>query len=69
MIAMRLRSRQIAEAIDASRQILMPPQQLLPEDLESLLEAAGAAWDQKECQVAGEKLVEALQLAVTIGCM
>ncbi|MGO9335369.1 MAG: hypothetical protein ACLQCU_15200 [Acidimicrobiales bacterium] len=45
----------------------MPPQQRLPEDLESLLKAAGAAWDQKKRQVAGEKLAEALQLAVTLG--
>jgi tetratricopeptide (TPR) repeat protein len=69
MIAVRLRSGQIAEAVDASRQILAPPQQRLSDELESLLEAAGSAWDENEPQVAGEKLAEALQLAVTLGWM
>jgi tetratricopeptide (TPR) repeat protein len=67
MIAVRLRSGQIAEAIDASRQLLAPPQQRLPDDLESLLQKAGAAWDQNEDRVASDKLAEALQLAVTLG--
>jgi predicted ATPase len=67
MIAVRLRSGQIAEAIDASRQLLAPPQQRLPDDLESLLQKAGAAWDQNEDRIASDKLAEALQLAVTLG--
>ena len=67
MIAVRLRSGQIAEAIDAGRQLLAPPQQRLPDDLESLLQKAGAAWDQNEDRVASDKLAEALQLAVTLG--
>ncbi len=67
IIAVRLRARQIADAVDASRQLLAPPQQRLPDELESLLEAAGAAWEQDEPQVAGDKLAEALQLAVTLG--
>jgi predicted ATPase len=67
MIAVRLRSGQIAEAIDAGRQLLAPPQQRLPHDLESLLQEAGAAWDQNEKRVASGKLAEALQLAVTLG--
>ena len=67
MIAVRLRSGQIAEAIDAGRQLLAPPQQRLPDDLESLLQEAGAAWDQNENRVASDKLAEALQLAVTLG--
>jgi class 3 adenylate cyclase/tetratricopeptide (TPR) repeat protein len=67
MIAVRLRSGQIAEAIDAGRQLLAPPQQRLPHDLESLLQEAGAAWDQNENRVASDKLAEALQLAVTLG--
>ena len=56
MIAVRLRSGQIAEAIDAARQLLAPPQQRLPDDLESLLQEAGAAWDQNENRVASDKL-------------
>ena len=67
MLAVRLRAGQIAEAIDAARQLLAPPQQRLPDDLESLLQEAGAAWDQNEHQVASDKLAEALQLAVTLG--
>lgn len=69
MIAVRLRFGQIAEAVDASRQILAPPQQRFPDELESLLEAAVSAWEEDEPQVAGEKLAEALQLAVTLGYM
>jgi tetratricopeptide (TPR) repeat protein len=67
MIAVRLRAGQIAEAIDASRQLLVPPQQRLPDDLESLVEAAGAAWEHNGPQVAADKLAEAIELAVTLG--
>jgi class 3 adenylate cyclase/tetratricopeptide (TPR) repeat protein len=67
MIAVRLRAEQVAEAIDLSRQLLVPPQQRLPDDLESLVEAAGAAWEHRETRVAGDKLAEALQLAATLG--
>lgn len=69
MVAVHIRSGQIAEAVAASRQILVPPQQRLPDELESLLEAAGSAWDENEPQVAHEKLAEALQLAVMLGYM
>jgi predicted ATPase/class 3 adenylate cyclase len=69
MIATRLRAGQIAEAIDLSRQLLAPPQQRLPDDVESLVEQAGAAWDQKRGQVAAEKLAEALERAVALGWM
>lgn len=67
MIAVHLRAGQITEAIDASHQLLAPPQQRFPDDLESLLEAAEAAWEENEPRVAGDKLAEALQLAVTLG--
>ena len=67
MIAVHLRAGQIAEAIDASHQLLAPPQQRFPDDLESLLEAAEAAWEENEPRVSGDKLAEALQLAVTLG--
>jgi hypothetical protein len=67
MIAVRLRAEQVAEAIDLSRQLLVPPQQRLPDDLESLVEAAGAAWEHRETRVAGDRLAEALQLAATLG--
>ena len=67
MIAVRLRSGQIAEAIDAAHQLLTPPQQRLPDDLESLLQEVGAAWNRNEHGVATDKLAAALQLAVTLG--
>jgi len=44
-----------------------PPQQRFPDDLESLLEEAGVAWEHNEARVAGDKLAEALELAVTLG--
>jgi hypothetical protein len=69
MIAVRLREGQIAEAIVVSRQLLVPPQQRLPDDVESLLEAAGLAFDQEEPQLAGDLLAAALQLATTLGYM
>ncbi len=69
MIGVHLRSGHIAEAVAASRQILVPPQQRLPDDLASLLEAAASAWDANEARIAGDKLAEALQLAVTLGYM
>ncbi len=67
MIAARLRAGQIAEAVDLSRQLLVPPQQRLPDDLESLVEQAGVAWEEKRSQIAAEKLAEALELAAALG--
>ncbi|MGA2802951.1 MAG: AAA family ATPase [Acidimicrobiales bacterium] len=67
MIAVRLRAGQIDEAIDLSRKLLEPPQQRLPDDLELLVEQAGAASDQKRRRVAADKLAEALELAVALG--
>ena len=67
MIAVRLRSGHIAEAIDIADQLLAPPQQRLPEDLESLLKAARTAWEEDEHQVARDKLGDALRLAVALG--
>ena len=55
------------KAIDAAHQLLTPPQQRLPDDLESLLQEVGAAWNRNEHGVATDKLAAALQLAVTLG--
>jgi hypothetical protein len=43
------------------------PQQRLPDELESLLESAGAAWDDAGHTLAAEKLAGALELACPLG--
>ena len=67
MIAEHLRTGHIAEAVGLSRRLLAPPQQRLPDDLESLVEAAGSAWDEKRHRVAAERLAEALELGTALG--
>ncbi len=57
----------VAEAVDASRQLLMPPQIRFPDELESLVEWVGAAWDSGEHEQAAYKLAEALELAERLG--
>lgn len=63
LIAVYLAAGRTAEAIDASRQLLVPPQQRLPDELESAVQLAIAAWDSGEMQLAGLRLAEALELA------
>ena len=52
-----------ADAIDASGQLLLPPQQRLPDELEALVESVGAAWDGGEHERAADKLGQAVELA------
>jgi class 3 adenylate cyclase/tetratricopeptide (TPR) repeat protein len=63
LLAVHLAAGRLAEAISAGRQLLLPPQQRLPDELEILLESALAAWERAEPVPAGEKLAEALELA------
>ncbi len=63
VIAVRLSAGQIAEAVDASRQLLMPPQIRFPDELESLLEWVVAKWDGGERDLAARKLADTLELA------
>lgn len=63
LIAARLDSGAVAEAVTAARQILDPAQQLLPDDLTAALDAASAAWDQREPGAAEQHLKSALLLA------
>ncbi|HEY7265969.1 MAG TPA: AAA family ATPase [Trebonia sp.] len=63
LIAARLDSAAVAEAVTAARQILDPKQQLLPDELTAALDAASAAWDQREPEVAEQHLKSALLLA------
>jgi class 3 adenylate cyclase len=63
LVAVHLSAGQVAEAVAAGRQLLHPSQQLLPDDLESMVEAASGAWEQGRPGVARDKLLAALALA------
>jgi class 3 adenylate cyclase/tetratricopeptide (TPR) repeat protein len=63
LIAARLAAGEIDEAIAASRQLLVPPQQRLPDELESMLVQVSAAWDSGDRQGAADKLAAALDVA------
>lgn len=60
---MRLSAGEIDEAVAASRQLLVPPQQRLPDELESILVSVGIAWDGGDRQGAADKLAAALDRA------
>jgi adenylate cyclase len=63
LIAARLQSGDVAAAVAAAGQILDPAQQLLPDELMGVLDAALAAWDGGAAAAAEERLASALQLA------
>ncbi|HXC83674.1 MAG TPA: AAA family ATPase [Trebonia sp.] len=63
VIAVRLASGGVDEAVAAARQILDPAQQQLPDDVTATLESACAAWDRGEPAAASEQLATALTLA------
>jgi hypothetical protein len=67
LIAVRLSAGQIAEAIDASRQLLMPPQLRFPDELEVLVQSAVEQWYSGERDLAARKLADALELAERLG--
>lgn len=67
LIAVKLLAGQLAEAVAASRQMLVAPQQRLPDELESLVESAGTAWDRREQKLAARELTAALELACRLG--
>jgi hypothetical protein len=59
----RLASGQVTEALEASRQLLVPPQQRLPDELDAMVQSTIAAWDNTERDLASQRLGEALELA------
>jgi hypothetical protein len=63
LIAVRLGEGKVAEAVRAGLQMLEPSQQHLPDELDSLLESAGAAWASEQPEVAAAKLRQALELS------
>jgi hypothetical protein len=67
LMSVHLASGQLAEAVDAGRQILLPPKVRLPDELEAMIVSAGAAWDSGEAQLAANELTAALELACRLG--
>ena len=63
LIAVRLRHGQIAEAVDAARQLLPAPQQRLPDELEAELQDGVGAWEKGDRKLARERLSKAVELA------
>jgi class 3 adenylate cyclase/tetratricopeptide (TPR) repeat protein len=63
LVAVHLHAERVAEAVAASRLMLDPSQQQLPDELESILQAASAAWDRGREDIAAASLAEALKLA------
>jgi len=63
LIAVRLAARQVRGALDASRQLLEPSQQRLPDELEAMVEAARRAWESGDADLAGATLAGAVELA------
>jgi class 3 adenylate cyclase/tetratricopeptide (TPR) repeat protein len=63
VLAVRLAAGATAEAVAAARRIIDPSQQLLPDDLASVLAAACASWDEGDPSRAAQYLTEALDVA------
>jgi predicted ATPase/class 3 adenylate cyclase len=63
LISVRLAVDEVGEAVEAARQLLVPPQQRLPEELEAAVQAAIDAWEQGELRSATESLTGAVELA------
>ena len=63
LISVRLAASQGAEAVEAARQLLVPPQQRLPDELEAAVQAAIDDWGQGKAQRAMEELGVAVELA------
>ena len=67
LVAVRLEAGDVAEAIAAARELLVPPQHRLPDKLESLVGSAVAAWEALRPEDAHRELAEALELACRSG--
>ncbi|MGA3218731.1 MAG: hypothetical protein ABSE77_06595 [Acidimicrobiales bacterium] len=63
LISVRLAGGHVPEAVEAAHQLLAPPQQRFPDELETLLQAAIEAWDGGQPRVAAARLGEAVELA------
>jgi hypothetical protein len=67
MLAMALRQNRPADAVATARAMLHPKQQLLPDEIDKVLEAAVAAWDGGDEAAAGAFLKTAVELATQHG--
>jgi eukaryotic-like serine/threonine-protein kinase len=63
LVAVRLRQGQVAEAVEAARQLLPPPQQRLPDGLEAEVQDGVGAWARGRRKLAQERLSNAVELA------
>ena len=63
LVAVRLRQGQTAEAVEAARQLLPPPQLRLPDELEAEVQEGIGAWDRGGRKPAEERLSRAVELA------
>jgi hypothetical protein len=63
LIAVHLRSGELAKAVSAARQIIDPWQQLLPADLIAAPAGAAGSWDEGDQAQTARCLEEALALA------
>jgi hypothetical protein len=59
----RLAGGQVGEAVEAARMMLVPPQQRLPDELESAVQTALDARENGEARLAEVRLREAVALA------
>jgi hypothetical protein len=62
-MAVRLGTGNVSEAVKASRRLLEPSQQRLPDELEPVVIAAQAAWDNGDRELTQAKLAQAVDLA------
>ena len=63
LIAVRLGDGEVTRAVEAARQLVQPPQQRLPDELEAEVQAAIEAGEHGELERARKTLVKALELA------
>jgi class 3 adenylate cyclase len=63
LIAARLARGQVAQAVEAGHQLLVPPQQLLPDELDASVRAAIGAWEDGEAELAAQTFGQAVELA------
>jgi len=54
---------ELGDAVEAARQLLAPSQQRLPDELETTLQAAIAAWGTGDGQAAAAMLSDGVELA------
>ena len=67
LISVRLHMGQVPQAVAACRKLLVPPQQRLPDELESLIQSAESAWANRDAALSAGDLAKAVELASRLG--